>query len=208
MTLYTEEKKSSVGKYIFIGLFLTACLLLANYPEWELRYRNAQVKNVPPPAQFNIKTIEVTKEGSPSPTLHSRLVQHLFSQAGSSTGPSPDELSLKFSAPVDIQGILMSVDCWKSTRLVEFAAGINNKPAYQANGPTDMLLHVSFATNLEAGKIDEQVWFPKPFRMNPEDSLNIGAWIENVSPNPQNVSPEIIVYYTWVGSDNSSLNLR
>ncbi|MBI4412352.1 MAG: hypothetical protein HY541_07710 [Deltaproteobacteria bacterium] len=168
-----------------------------NFAELELRLKNSRVKTVAMPETFDVQTEILRKMADDDGRMHGRIFQKHFSQKGSTSGRSPDELSVTFSDPVEIHGILMSIDCWKSTRLVEFAAGINQKPAYQTKGENEMLMHVSFATSHEAGKIDEQVWFPKPFLMGPSDSLNIGAWIQNVSSKKQSVSPEIIVYYSF-----------
>ncbi|MBI2340513.1 MAG: hypothetical protein HYU99_09165 [Deltaproteobacteria bacterium] len=180
-------------------IFLLAVLFFIsiNFSELELRLKNSRVKTVPTPPMFDVQTETLTKPPGDDGRIHGRIFQKYFNQEGSTSGRSPDEISVKFSGPAEIHGILMSVDCWKSTRLVEFAAGLNQKPAYQTKGDHEMLMHVSFATNNEAGKIDEQVWFPKPFLMSPSDSLNIGAWIQNVSSKKQGVSPEMIVYYTW-----------
>lgn len=183
----------------WLKILVFAVLIFAgsNYSELELRLKNSRVKTAPTPDQFNVQTEIINKPDNDDKRLHGRIFQKHFNQEGYTSGRSPDELSVKFSDPVEVHGILMSVDCWKSTRLVEFAAGINQKPAYQTKGPGDMLIHASFATNHEAGKIDEQVWFPKPFLLSPSDSINIGAWIQNVSPKKQGVSPEIIVYYSF-----------
>lgn len=194
---YDEPKKRNWAWLGWLSL-LFIIIFVVNYPEWELRYKNSRVKTVSLPTKFNTKLYNVTKdENSVTGAFNGRIVQSTFSQERYTSGVSPDEMSIRFDQPVEIHGLLMSVDCWKSTRLVELAAGINQKPAYQANSKNNMLMHVSFATNNQAGKIDEHIWFPKPFVLTPQDSLNIGAWIQNVSRKKQTISPEIIVYYSW-----------
>ena len=191
--LYDKPTKNhSWIKWLFI---FPVIFISLNYGELESRYKNSKVKTIVSPASFTKNEIRISKN-SAAPGMHSRMIQQLFHQQARVSGISPDEMNIRFDAPVEIQGILMSVDCWKSTRLVELAAGINQTPAYNAHSDKDMLMHVSFAGD-KAGKIDEQAFFPKPFLMTPEDSLNIGAWIQNVSGSEQSVSPEIIVYYTW-----------
>ena len=197
MSLITDSPKKTNWAWAGTLFLLLLIVLFSNFSEWELRWKNSRVKTVPTPAKFDVLQKTIKKEGNTDHRLHGRIFQKHFSQAGYTSGRSPDEISIKFDSPAEIYGILMSVDCWKSTRLVEFAAGINQKPAYQTKGDAEMLLHVSFATNHEAGKIDEQVWFPKPFLLDPSDSINIGAWIQNVSSSKQSVSPEIIVYYSF-----------
>lgn len=198
MALYLDTPKKTNFGWIGILALIILVLLLSNYPEWELRYRNSKVVTLPSPSQFKSKEVTIAKGEANDDSGHSRIFQHPFGQIASTSGRSRDELVIRFDAPVEILGIVASVDCWKSTRLVEFAGGINQKPAYQTNGPNDMLFHVSFATNHEAGKIDEQFWFPKPFSLKTTDSINIGAWIQNVTSQTQNVSPEFIVYYSWI----------
>lgn len=193
---FDSQKKKDSSWLLPVLLIIIAIFLAFNFSELELRYRNSKVVTKPDPASYNVSKKSIIKVGSDK-KLHGRIFQHFFSQAGSTSGRSPDELSIQFDHPAKIHGILISVDCWKSTRLVEFAAGINQKPAYQTKGDHETLFHVSFATNNTAGKIDEQIWFPEPFKLTPEDSINIGAWIQNVSPDKQSVSPEIIIYYKW-----------
>lgn len=199
MTVFFEDDRKKSWGWGAPLLFLVAILILSNFPEWELRYKTSKVVTRPLAPVVHVEGKMVTR-GSENEFLHSRLFQLPFSQDAYISGQSPDELSIRFDVPVDIRGILVSVDCWKSTRLVEFAAGINQKPAYSTNSESDMLMHTSFATNSEAGKIDEQAFFPTPFRLSPDDRINIGAWIQNISGKKQIVSPKIIVYYNWVGA--------
>ncbi len=178
-------------------LSLLAALLavfLLGLPEWEMRYRNFRTEKRPNPPQFITHTREVLRCKKPRTELCAYIARELFSQLPYTSGRSPDELELSFSEPIEILGFLASADIWKATRLVEFAAGLNQTPAYLANG-ADVFFHASFATNTEAGKIDEHVWFPHPFSAGNQDKLRIGAWIQNSSGSPQTVSPEFIVYY-------------
>ncbi len=195
MTLeFSHKSRSSKLPLILVVI---AVALIFFVPGLKSKYDNLRTTTRPDPDKFAIKTVTVNKpQNITEQQAQSRILQHLFYQDGRTAGRSADELSLSFDAPVDIIGILMSVDCWKSTRLVEFAAGINQKPAYSINAD-NVLFHVSFATNDTAGKIDEHIFFPTPYEMKVGDTLNFGAWIQNVSSKPQSVSPEFIVYYKW-----------
>ena len=197
MSLLSDDRKKSNWGWITAPFFILMFLFLSNLPEWELRYKTGKVVTRSDPIATNVVEKIIRKEESKPDSLHSRIFQLPFSQDGRISGRSGEELSIRFEAPAKIHGILVSVDCWKSTRLVEFAAGINQKPAYQTGGDSDMLIHASCATNALAGKIDEQAFFPVPFSVVPTDAVNIGAWIQNISDKKQAVSPEIIVYYTW-----------
>lgn len=200
MSLLDDSKRSGgsgKGCLLLLIPFLIFLAFLFNWSEWEMRYRNSQVTEQKMPADFIRNTRLISRGELTDQNLHSRIFQLPFSQKGYTSGRSPDELAIQFDKPVTVRGLLLSVDCWKSTRLVEFAMGINQAPAYEVSTENDMLFHASFATNTTAGKIDEHIWFPHPVKVGATDSLTVGAWIQNISPDKQSVSPEIIVYYTW-----------
>lgn len=210
LEFYSSPKKGgSILKFVFYIFLLLMLFFILNFKELELRLKTSGIVTEPLPEKTNAILHKVHLKADSRivddangasvviPGLQSRLFQAAFTQKPKVAGRSPDEIHVKFDNPVQIHGLLFSVDCWKSTRLVEFAAGINATPAYSLNESGRMLFHVSFATNDTAGKIDEHIWFPEPFSLGMQDSLNIGAWIQNISTDVQAVSPEIIVYYTW-----------
>lgn len=201
MALFYDEPKKNNWTWVLSLILIAILIVFSNYEEWELRYKTAKTKTRPAPTNVVGKKYLVSKGDEKNHELKSRLFQHLFHQDGRTAGRSADELLIQFDQPALLYGILISVDCWKSTRLVEFAAGINQQPAYQANTQSAMLFHVSFATNHQAGKIDEQFWYPVPFFLNPGDSINIGSWIQNISSKTKSVSPEMIFYFKWVEED-------
>jgi hypothetical protein len=196
MAMFLDDRKNSGGKLISSFLFFFLIITAIQYPAWKSSYDNWRTNTRATPSQVNNKEIIVARsEGDTG--LKGHIFQNLFTQDARTAGRSPDELSIGFSQPVILKGFLISVDCWKSTRLVEFAAGINQKPAYSTHNDNNMLFHVSFATNRDAGKIDEHTWFPEGIPLNSGDRVNIGAWIQNSSSKEQSVSPEIILYYSW-----------
>lgn len=201
--IYQDRRKKSLSWIAYLILIIVGIAFI-NYPEWELRYKTGQVTSNPTPAKFDIHERHISFQPHEGKNLTSRLFQEEFHQEAKTSGRSSDELSLSFDGDVEIYGLLFSIDCWKSTRLVEFAAGIDAKPAYQINGDQPMLFHVTFATNNTAGSIDEHIWFPEPFHLESTQKINIGAWIQNISSKSQSVSPEIIVYYKWVKPGESS----
>lgn len=186
-----------MSKLVF-GIFLAALIgFLVQFDEWELRYKTGRTVTVSEPQSYDVHSVKVAPRDNEGGGMHGRIFQLPFKQAGRTSGRSPSVLSIQFEKAVEIHGIVASVDCWKSTRLVEFAGGLNQTPAYQTNGPNEMLFHVSFATNTTAGKIDEQFWFKEPFLASTDDLLNIGAWIQNISGAESSVSPEFIIYFKW-----------
>ena len=135
---------------------------IINFELIETRYKNSKTQTVPVPKNFKIKK-QIVKKQVDSHEMQGRMMQHFFHQAPYTSGISPDELHLQFESPVEIHGLLVSVDCWKSTKLVEIAAGINQKPAYNAHSDENILMHVSFATDNTAGKIDKHIFSQSPF---------------------------------------------
>ncbi|OGQ08366.1 MAG: hypothetical protein A3G32_03985 [Deltaproteobacteria bacterium RIFCSPLOWO2_12_FULL_40_28] len=178
-------------------LFVIIVAFVIHWPEVELRYKTLKTTTQVEPDHYQQTHRLILRESDQKDGLHSRMFQEHFWQEARTSGISPNELILQFDKPVLIDGLLISADCWKSTRLVEFAIGINPKPAYQPNSNQNMIFHVNFATNQTAGSIDEHIWFPTPYELEPQDSLNMGAWIQNISSKRQFVSPEMIIYYRW-----------
>lgn len=208
MALFFDEPKKLRPSGVVTFLVILAIVLVIGYPEWELKYRNAQVKTVPFPAAYKEELRKVTSVndgGFRSDGMDGRIFQHRFTQEGATAGRSPNELVITFDHPIELQGIHVSADCWKDTRLIEFVGGLNQKPAYQTNGDTTMLFHSTFATNDTAGAIEETFWYPLPFRIKPNEAIRIGAWIQNISPEARFVSPEFILYFTGLEAVSTPL---
>lgn len=133
--------------------------------------------------------------------------QLVLNQDARTAGPSPDSLRFRFDAPVEITGVVISVDI-SGPRLVEVVAGVNVEHPYGIEAPGDgrhqpftgrgWLLHTSDANDGGSSKIDEQVTLPVPVTLEPGDWVAIDAWIGNTLTEPTNVSPEVILFYRWL----------
>lgn len=200
MAIFVDEpKRKQRAGWLFFLLLILLIVLVIGYPEWEIRYRNAQVETIPNPPAFREESRRVMPDavgGFRPDVMEGRIFQHRFSQEGATSGRSPDELTITFPHPVALHGLHVSADCWKDTRLVEFAGGVDQKPAYQTNGNETILFHVTFATTDTAGVIEETFWYPRPFFVEPGQAIRIGAWIQNNSPDERFVSPEFVIYFT------------
>ena len=199
MAIFLDEPRKRRVGWFFSFLVILAIVLVIGYPEWELKYRKAQVETIPNPPSFKEERRMVKPvNGTPfrPDRMEGRIFQHRFTQGAATAGRSPDELAIHFGQAVEIHGIHVSADCWKDTRLVEFAGGIDQRPAYQTSGDATILFHSTFATTDTAGAIEETFWFPKPFRIEPAQAIRIGAWIQNNSPEERFVSPEFVLYFT------------
>lgn len=201
MSILDQERQVKRGArsilpfIVFILIGLVAVIYL---PEIEYRIATSKTVTKPDPESVLVHQIKISKPQREDQGLHGFLFQHLFRQEPRTAGRSPDEVELQFQEPAEIIGLLISVDTWKSMRLVEYAVGINQKPAYSVNTQNDMLMHVSQATNNQAGRIDEHIWFPEPFFITPHDTVRVGAWLMNISKETQSSSPEVIIYYRWL----------
>jgi hypothetical protein len=154
-------------------------------------------------------TIDVRRaddEGKPG-DLRSVMGQRTMYQAPRTSGPSPDTLRFRFDAPVEVVGMMLSVDI-SGPELVEFAVGVNTPAPYGLVEPgdhlhrefiaRDWLMHVSDANGGRPSKIDEAVWFPgSGFALDAGEYLALDAWLLNQHEAPRAVSPEWIVYYRW-----------
>lgn len=122
--------------------------------------------------------------------MQSVMGQAMFRQPPRTTGVSPDTIRFTFDGPVDILGVLVSVDV-HDLPLVEFAVGVNPPVAYGTEGGP-WLIH----TSSTGESTDEHIWFPVPFEVGPDDFVSVGAWLYNGDELERSVSPEVIVYFT------------
>jgi hypothetical protein len=128
-------------------------------------------------------------------------------QAPYTSGPSADSLRFRFDAPVEVTGILVSIDI-SGPHLVELVAGINLDAPYgveeAATGRSqtfvgrDWLIHTSDSNGGRPSKIDEHITLPTPVELAAGDWIAADTWLGNLTGIEQSVSPEVIVFYRWL----------
>lgn len=166
-----------------IGLSLVAAAIVAVGVFYQPESPMTTVRDPEP------RVVEVVVEPDDRDGMQSAIGQLIFRQDPRTTGVSPDTIHFRFTEPVDVYGVLVSVDV-HGLEIVEFAVGLNEPVAYATTG--EWLIH----TSSTGDSIDEHVWFPVPYEVGPDDYLNVGAWLYNGSEVEQSASPEVIVYFT------------
>lgn len=193
-------------------LALAAAVAVVAWPEPDAAPQPAPVRGVVPEVQ-RAAWIDVTRAGDVGKPGVGRSVmgQVMMHQEARTSGPSPDSLRFRFDAPVEITGVMVSVDISGPT-LVEVAAGVNVEGPYGISdghfdpdrenltrfAGRDWLIHTSDSNGGAPSKIDEQVTLPVPVELAAGDWIAVDGWVGNESTEPTRVSPEVIVFYRWV----------
>lgn len=151
--------------------------------------------------------VNPTEDAGKPGTARSVMGQLILSQEPRTSGPSPDSLRFRFGAPVEVTGVVISVDI-HGPQLVEVVASVNAEHPYGIEAPgdgrnqpfvaRDWLLHTSDANDGGPSKIDEQISLPEPVELAAGDWVGISAWLGNTTITEQAVSPEVIVFYRWL----------
>lgn len=150
--------------------------------------------------------VRSTDDTGKAGTGRSVMGQLVLEQAPRTSGPSPDSLRFRFDAPVEITGVLISVDIWGPS-LVEVVAGVNVEHPYgiassgeggQKFAGRDWLLHTSDSNDGGPSKIDEQIVLPVPVELAAGDWVAVDVWLGNHTTTVQGVSPEVILFYRWL----------
>lgn len=109
-------------------------------------------------------------------------------------------MRLAFEKPAILRGILISADIGGGIALAEIAAGVNAEE-YGTSPAAEWLIHTSYSADPYAfvhGSIDENVQFSGAgIRIDSEDHLMVGAFLQNTTDDPNSVSPEVVVYFEW-----------
>lgn len=108
------------------------------------------------------------------------------------SGPSADVGRVTFDGPVDILGILISVDITDGVGLYEILVG-KNMETWESN-TVGGLFQLSYQ-DMGTGRLDDHIWFPEPYPLDDDDWLAVVAWMYNRTDREAIVHPEVIVYY-------------
>ncbi len=131
-----------------------------------------------------LRSDPMSTELDPEPVIHEVTVQAggvgmqsvmgqgTFRQHARTTGVSRDTLRFTFDRPVEVVGVLVSVDI-RGMSITEVVVGINQPVAYGLEADA-WLIHTSDASD-GPSKIDEQAWFPVPFEVGPDDYIGVGG---------------------------------
>lgn len=136
--------------------------------------------------------------------IHSKIFHHAFNMTPQASGISRDVLRVVFEKRAEIVGILVSVDhSDPNIILAEFEARINSKNSGYGLGPSDALIHTSYACRGDGAcrrNTDEHIWFGKNsgIELCGGDWIAFGAWMSNAGEKTASVHPEFIIYYRWL----------
>lgn len=108
------------------------------------------------------------------------------------SGPSADVARLTFEGPVDVLGVLISVDIPDGIGLYEILVAKNM--ATWVPNTTGALFQLSY-DSLESGRLDDHIWFPESYELEQGDWLSVVAWMYNRQGRERVVHPEVIIYY-------------
>ena len=172
-----------------VGTALGAIILVAALAPQPVAIHEAGAVEMRAPVVFPVHV---------TPGMHGVLGQARFHQDAATSSPSRDRLDFVFSGPAKVTGILVSVDD-RGMAMMEFAAGIN-APTY-GFAADDWLIH----TSSTGGDIDEHVMFPEGFEVGAGDRVSVVAWLFNDGPSEHWVSPEVIVYYSFLSGPNVAI---
>lgn len=181
----------SVRPVLYVLAGVAAALLLAAPLASSDAYEAPKPTQVEDPDQtFHDLTFPVERVG-----LDGVLAYAPFRQSAMTAGRSPDVIRVRWSEPVEVLGVSVSIDSPDVLELVEVAVGRNwSEYGGNVNGA---MIHV---TTTYGDPIDERVRFDgKGFEVGAHEWVAITAWISNHSTVDELLHPETIIYFRPLG---------
>lgn len=194
MSIYFEKKNKSSWILsiiaILVGIF--GVYQISGMIRHSAKKNQAMAIKIIDPASFSAKPTLVRIE-KPTEGTEGLKAAHLTWQSNTeamTNGPTADELHISFSGPIEIVGLHILPEC-TPVILGRVGLGVNHNPFLKPDPTALAPLLSTCASRLPP------IWYPQAFKISADDTLVLGAAMNNGTPGAGFIKTDITIYYKW-----------